>query len=78
MYSESLDQYYIGFSENPENRIKQHNSLLNQGWTKRGQPWILVKKLEFQTKAEALKTEKFIKKQKSKIFIKKIIEKGWE
>ena len=78
LYSSSIDKYYIGFSENPENRLENHNSELNKKWTKNGQPWKQMKVLEFETKTEALKVEKFIKKQKSRKFIQKIIEQGWK
>ena len=78
LYSPSIDKYYIGFSENPEKRLEQHNSELNSKWTKNGQPWILNKTFEFRTRSEAMKIEKFIKKQKSRQFIEKIIEQGWK
>ena len=77
LYSERIDKYYVGFSENPDNRLEFHNSPFNKIWTKRGQPWVLLKILEFDSKTEALRVEKFIKKQKSKSFIQMIILEGW-
>jgi len=38
LYSAKLDKFYIGFSQNPQNKVIQHNSDLNKKWTKRGQP----------------------------------------
>ena len=78
LYSEKIDKYYIGSTSNIENRLLFHNSEKNKIWSKRGQPWGLVFSHEFQTKKEALSAEKFIKKQKSRTFIEKLIHHGWK
>ena len=79
LYSEKLKKHYIGFSSDIEKRLDYHNSTkYNHIWTKRGIPWNLVFKHAFDNKPEALKAEKFIKKQKSKQFILKLIQKGWK
>ena len=78
LYSESINKYYIGYSTNVPNRLIFHNSEeYNKIWTKRGIPWELKFQQEFPTKSEALKTERFIKKQKNKKFIERIISEGW-
>ena len=77
LYSAKLDKFYIGFSQNPQNKVIQHNSDLNKKWTKRGQPQEIVMTIEFQSKTDAMKAEEFIKNQKSRKFIEKLILKGW-
>ena len=72
LYSKSIDQYYVGISHDPETRLYYHN-LGKKGWTKKGIPWELVFKKEFNDKNIAVQKEKFIKSQKSIEFIKKII-----
>ena len=72
LYSQRLDKYYIGSSKNPKSRLKYHN-MGKKGWTKRGVPWELVFQQEFQDKKYAMGKEMYIKKQKSKIFIKNLI-----
>jgi len=57
--------------------LENHNDQRNKKWTKNGQPWFLKKVIEFETKSDALKAEKFIKKQKSRVLIEKIIIEGW-
>ena len=69
-----LDQsYYIGYSADPESRLIKHNKA-NKGYTARKKPWQLVYTKGYETKAEALKREKFIKAQKSRVFIEKLIK----
>ena len=79
LYSSRIDRYYLGSSANPENRLWFHNHT-NQGWTLRGQPWTLVFSKAFPTKAEAQRWERWIKRQKNRLLVKKIIhgEFTWE
>ena len=66
-------QYYIGCTENLPRRITEHRS----GKTvsiKYKLPFELVFHEECDSNADARKAESFIKKQKSKIFTKKVIE----
>ena len=70
--SEKDLSYYIGYSANPESRLIKHNKS-NTGYTARKKPWRLLYTEEFTTKSEALKREKFIKAQKSRDFIEKLI-----
>ena len=78
LYSERIDKYYVGKSENPANRLNYHNSEVNNIWTKRGKPWESKTTIEFENEAQASKAERFIKKQKSRKFIEKIINEGWK
>ena len=72
LYSESIDHYYIGISENPELRLQRHNTF-KTGWTKQGRPWKLVFTKVFESKQSAAKWEIWIKSQKKKSIIEKII-----
>lgn len=70
--SEKDSSFYVGYSENPEKRLEKHNNA-KTGYTSRKQPWKLVYTEEFKTKTEAIIREKFIKNQKSRDFIMKLI-----
>lgn len=59
--SEQDSSYYKGFSENCEERLKQHNEGLSL-YTSRKAPWKLVYIEEHQSKTSALKREKNLKK----------------
>ena len=78
LYSDSIRKYYIGYSSEPEKRLEFHNSSSNKIWSKRGQPWVLKRTFLFTDKPTALKAEKFIKRMKSKSFIEKIVENGFD
>jgi putative endonuclease len=79
LYSESIDHYYIGISENPELRLQRHNTF-KTGWTKQGRPWKLVFTREFESKQTAAKWENWIKRQKNRPVIEKIVlgQFNWE
>jgi putative endonuclease len=73
LYSKKIDRYYIGSSANLQDRIKRHN----QGRSKATKPgasdWTLVFSEEYPSRQEAVARELFIKRQKSRVFIKKLI-----
>ena len=73
IFSISLNRYYVGStSVGVELRLSRHND----GWTpytNRGVPWELKYLKKFSAKQEALKWENFIKRQKSRTFIERLI-----
>ena len=56
---------YFGFTENIERRIFEHNAGLVKS-TKNRRPLRILHTEEFESKAEALKREKELKKKKGK------------
>jgi len=78
IYSDSIDKFYVGQTGNIDNRLHFHNDFeKNNIWTKRGIPWVLKITIPFKSRTEALKAEKFIKKQKSRKLILNIIQNGY-
>jgi putative endonuclease len=74
IYSEKIDRYYTGMTEDLAWRLERHN----QGWgrfTKRGIPWKIVYIENFVNKSDALKREREIKNRKSREYIENIIKK---
>jgi putative endonuclease len=72
IYSSLLDQYYIGHSENLEDRLFRHNNSGSK-YTKRAGDWKLVYSNGLSNKAEASKREIQIKGKKSKKYIQWLI-----
>jgi putative endonuclease len=69
-----LDQsFYIGSTSNLETRLRAHNSGKSP-YTSKKKPWEIVYFEEFGNKSDALKREKFLKKQRNKEFYQKIIK----
>jgi len=66
-------RYYTGSTDNPEKRLKQHNSKQFKGWTNRYNNWKLVHLEKFKTRKEAIQREKAIKAMKGGIQFKKLV-----
>jgi len=75
LYSLKSDIYYVGHTSNVEQRVKQHNELADDSFTSKHRSWVL--KVVFscgEDRGLAMRVEKFIKRQKSKAFVEKLIE----
>ncbi len=68
LHSATFDKFYRAHSENPWKRVEEHNSGIHHKFTSHFRPWRLA--AVFRVEEErgfAMKIEKFIKKQKSRI-----------
>ncbi|MCB9345079.1 MAG: GIY-YIG nuclease family protein [Saprospiraceae bacterium] len=72
LYSESSDMYYVGQTPDMETRMLFHNEL-GTGFTSNHRPWALMKSYDVGNSSLAHRVEKYIKKKKSRVFIKKLI-----
>lgn len=72
LQSLKTNNFYIGYTSNIKQRLIYHNGGLNRSTKNKG-PWILKYKEEFLTKTEAIKRERFLKKQRNRQFYKKLI-----
>ena len=74
IYSEKLNRFYVGTTDDVTRRIVQHNNAFYlTSFTAKGIPWVLKLCFECQSSEKAYLLERFIKKMKSKVFIEKII-----
>jgi len=76
LYSQSLDGYYVGHTEQlPEERLQKH--LTNhKGYTSKAKDWTIVHVEEYKTKEEAYTRERQAKAWKSKKKITELIQNG--
>jgi len=72
LHSDSADRYYIGYTNNLEIRLRQHNNNYF-GFTKRYRPWKIVYSKSFSDKKSAMKLERYLKSLKNKERIKQFI-----
>ena len=72
LQSLTSDISYVGYSENPWERLIQHNTKEEGTFSSKHKPWELIAVLEAGTKSDAITYERFIKKQKSKKLIEKL------
>lgn len=70
LQSELNHLFYVGFSENPQERLVAHNSGGNPS-TKAGRPWKLIYLEGYLDKKDALGREKFLKSGSGKTYLKK-------
>ena len=71
--SEVDGSFYIGYTSDLAKRLKEHNEGLSV-YSSRKKPWIVVYYEKFEVKSEALKREKFLKKQKNREFYTRLME----
>jgi putative endonuclease len=72
LQSESTSRYYVGHTEHLEERVRYHQSNYSKSIKNRG-PWKLRHFEEFPTRGDAMKREHYIKRQKDRRFIEKVI-----
>mgnify|MGYP000918097448 CR=1 FL=1 len=74
LYSASANKYYIGFSENPQKRLFEHNNPIHTKFTSKYIPWEL-KAYFFASndRGKTMKIERYIKNMKSKKYIENLI-----
>ena len=60
LYSKTSRNSYVGYSSHLIERIKSHN-IYGTDWTRNFRPWIVVYVEFFQSKAEAMRREKYFK-----------------
>ena len=75
LFSASSDKYYIGHTPDVQKRLKEHNNPSTPNkYTAKHLPWVLASFFKISSdRGEAMIVEKFIKKQKSRIFLAKLI-----
>lgn len=75
LQSDFDNSYYIGHSSNIEDRLMEHN-LGRTRYSKSKRPWQLKYVEKYNTKAEAIKRELYLKRLKSKKYLENLIRKG--
>jgi putative endonuclease len=74
LYSQKLNRYYIGTTDDPSRRLLEHNTQKHKdAYTCKGIPWELMLSYACKTSKSAYDLERFIKRMKSRVFIEKVI-----
>ena len=73
LYSPLLDKYYIGETENLEERIRLHNTgFFKNAYTSKVSDWELYLMISCRDRIQARKIEKYIKNMKSRKYIENL------
>ncbi len=73
LYSSKIDKYYVGYTNDIERRLSEHNRQKGK-FTDRGIPWVLVYTERCIGKKAAMVRENEIKGRKSRKYIEGLIE----
>ncbi|KAA3614750.1 MAG: GIY-YIG nuclease family protein [Calditrichaeota bacterium] len=73
IYSSRNDSFYIGHTNNLDDRIKRHNQNRNKYTSGKG-PWELMFSKEFETRTEAMSFEKRLKGFKNPTYLIKNLD----
>jgi putative endonuclease len=75
LHAESSDKFYVGYTADPDRRIVEHNHSDRNTFTAKYRPWRIAALFKVsEVESEAVKIERFIKKQKSRKLIGKVIQ----
>ncbi len=78
LHSINFDKYYIGYTSNYNKRLLAHNEGKYNTFTSKYRPWCINAIFHVsEKKSEALKIERFIKNQKSRILLQKLCNKNF-
>jgi len=72
LQSDKDDSFYIGSTSDIERRLTEHN-FGNNPYTSKKKPWKVIYYEQFDSRSEAIKREKFLKKQRNKEFYIRLI-----
>ena len=72
LQSQSSGRFYVGQTEHLEKRIQYHQSNYSKANKNRG-PRKLLHKEEYPTRTEAVRRESYIKRQKDRRFIERLV-----
>ena len=75
LHSEKDGSYYIGQTKNVSDRLYRHNSGQSIS-TKSKIPWEIVYIEKFDSRVDAVRRERQLKKEKSKEYIERLIKRG--
>ena len=73
LQSEKTGRFYTGSTGNVERRVQEHNSGQTKS-TRTGSPWTLIYSEPFESRSEAVRMEREIKRWKSAVMIRQYIE----
>ena len=72
LYSNKINKYYIGFTQNFNVRMQFHKNAESKKFTAKANDWKVFLKINCANKQQGLLIEKHIKKMKSKTYIENL------
>ena len=74
IYSENADKHYVGHTNDPLRRLKEHNEDIKNSFTSHYRPWVMKKYFPVsESRGEAKQIENYLKRLKSRVYIERLI-----
>ncbi|MFN8155090.1 MAG: GIY-YIG nuclease family protein [Bacteroidia bacterium] len=74
LFSEKLNRFYVGTTDDPDRRLFEHNSgTFDDAFTRKGIPWTLFLIIDGLESNQAYKIEQHIKKMKSRKYFQNLL-----
>ncbi len=74
LFSEAANKYYVGHTDDVKRRLNEHNHSDRLTFTSKNRPWSLLAVFECgAVRKDALSMERFIKRQKNRQLIQRMI-----
>jgi putative endonuclease len=74
LYSASFNKTYTGQTKDFANRLLEHNETAIKGYSIKYRPWVVIHQEIYNTRAEAMKREKFLKTWEGRIWVKAVLD----
>jgi len=75
LFSKASNKYYVGHTDDVQRRLNEHNDSDRLTYTSKHRPWKLCAVFECSSvRNEALALERFIKRQKSRGLIQRMVD----
>ena len=74
LYAPDYNKYYVGQTQDIEQRLLTHNELSQNSYTAKYRPWELKVYLSVPTRAAAIAMERHIKSKKRRAFLEAVID----
>ena len=72
LYSEKLDRFYIGATNDLEKRMSFHFTAASNKFTGKAEDWVVFFELGCENKFQALAIERHLKRMKSKVYVQNL------
>ena len=78
IYSDTANLYYVGYTNDPQRRLIEHNISPHNTFTSKHRPWVMKALFESgMSESDIIIIERFIKKQKSRKLIEMLCNPGF-
>jgi len=77
LYAATADKYYVGYTDNVQRRLSEHNTSERNTYTSKFRPWEIKAIYQIGSGlSDAVRIERYIKRQKSRALLEHLVTGG--